>query len=64
VIGAAWGVVLMHNHPSGDPAPSDADRRTTQRLKEAGNILQIVVIDHVIVGHPNHCSFVATGLMP
>jgi DNA repair protein RadC len=63
VIGAAWGVVLAHNHPSGDPTPSDADRRTTTRLVEAGRILQIEVVDHVIVGNPNHCSFVAAGLM-
>lgn len=63
VIGAAWGVVLMHNHPSGDPTPSEADRRTTTRLIEAGRILQIEVVDHVIVGNPTHCSFVACGLM-
>lgn len=63
VIGAAWGVVLMHNHPTGDPTPSDADRRTTKQLQEAGRILQILVIDHVIVGNPTHCSFVAAGLM-
>lgn len=61
VIGAAHGVVLMHNHPSGDPSPSDADLRTTKRLVESGQILQIEVVDHVIVGHQQHCSFREIG---
>lgn len=61
VIGAAYGVVLMHNHPSGDPSPSDADRRTTTRLIESGRILQIEVVDHIIVGHQRHCSFREMG---
>ena len=63
VIGAAHGVVLMHNHPSGDPTPSDADRRTTKRLMESGHILQIAVLDHVIVGHPGHCSMRESGMI-
>jgi DNA repair protein RadC len=63
VIGAAWGVLLMHNHPSGDPTPSSADLRTTKQLQEAGRILQINMIDHVIVGSPGHCSFRAAGLL-
>lgn len=63
VIGAAWGVVLMHNHPSGDPSPSNADLQVTKRLQDSGRILQIEVVDHVIVGDPQHCSFVAAGLM-
>lgn len=63
VIGAAWGVVLMHNHPSGDPNPSNADLSTTRRLQESGRVLQIEVLDHVIVGDPGHCSFVAAGLL-
>ena len=61
VIGAAYGVVLMHNHPSGDPAPSDADVRMTRRLMESGRILGIEVIDHIIVGHQRHCSFREMG---
>jgi DNA repair protein RadC len=40
----------MHNHPSGDPSPSDADTRLTRRLAEASQILQIGLLDHVIVG--------------
>ena len=63
VIGAAHAVVFMHNHPSGDPTPSDADRRTTKRLMESGHILQIAVLDHVIVGHPGHCSMRESGMI-
>lgn len=46
----AYGILLMHNHPSGDPSPSDADTRLTRRLAEASQILQIGLPDHVIVG--------------
>lgn len=63
VIGAAWGVVLMHNHPSGDPTPSDADIRTTRRLVEAGGILQIEVCDHIIVGDMRHISLLEAGII-
>ncbi len=47
---AAYAFVLVHNHPSGDPSPSDADRRLTARLAEAARLLQIGFHDHVIVG--------------
>lgn len=63
VIGAAWGVVLMHNHPSGDPNPSDADIRTTRRLVDAGRILQIEVCDHIIVGDTRHISLREAGII-
>lgn len=46
----AAAVILVHNHPSGDPEPSEADRRTSQRLHEAGKILGIEVLDHLILG--------------
>jgi DNA repair protein RadC len=46
----AAGVVLVHNHPSGDPAPSDADIKTTRDLIRAGQLLKIEVVDHVIIG--------------
>ncbi|WP_442488845.1 RadC family protein [Halomonas litopenaei] len=46
----AAAVILVHNHPSGDPEPSDADRRITQRLKEALGLVEIRVIDHIVVG--------------
>jgi DNA repair protein RadC len=47
---AASGVIFAHNHPSGDPVPSDEDRRITGRLEEVGRILGIPMLDHVIVG--------------
>ena len=50
IVAAAYGLVLMHNHPSGDPQPSQADRRMTSTMREASNLLQINLIDHVIYG--------------
>jgi DNA repair protein RadC len=47
---SASGVIFAHNHPSGDPVPSDEDRRITGRLEEVGRILGIPMLDHVIVG--------------
>jgi DNA repair protein RadC len=50
IVGAAKAVCLMHNHPSGDASPSEADIRVTRQIAEAGKILQIEVTDHVVVG--------------
>lgn len=50
-------VIFVHNHPSGDPAPSHEDLQTTQRLVNAGNILGIKVLDHIIVGDGRFISF-------
>jgi len=63
VIGAAYGVVLMHNHPSGDPSPSEADIRMTKRLAESGRILGMEVLDHIIVGNDRHLSLRETGIL-
>ena len=57
----AAGVILAHNHPSGDPEPSRDDIELTGRLREAGTILGIAVIDHVIVGRESYYSFVDRG---
>ncbi len=46
----AYALLLMHNHPSGIPSPSDADQRLTRRLVDAGKVLQIALLDHVIIG--------------
>jgi DNA repair protein RadC len=46
----AVGVILAHNHPSGDPSPSSADLSVTKQLKEAGEIIGIDIIDHVVIG--------------
>jgi DNA repair protein RadC len=59
----AVSVVLVHNHPSGDPSPSAEDRALTRRLEEAGKILGIGVLDHIVVGHEEHVSFAEMGWM-
>jgi DNA repair protein RadC len=48
----ASAIILVHNHPSGDPEPSPEDRRVTRQMSEAGDVLGIRVLDHVIVGDP------------
>ena len=50
VIGAAAAIVLMHNHPSGDPTPSEADIKVTRDLIRGGQLLKIDVLDHVVMG--------------
>ena len=50
VIEGAAGIILVHNHPSGDPTPSPEDRAVTRQLREAGRALGIPVLDHVVVG--------------
>ena len=54
---AAASIILMHNHPSGDPSPSPEDRAVTTRLREAGEILGIKVLDHIILGADDYYSF-------
>ena len=60
--------MLVHNHPSGDASPSEADMRLTRRLAEGARILQINMLDHVIVGQsfadrPGYVSFKEAGLI-
>jgi DNA repair protein RadC len=61
ILANAAGVVLLHNHPSGDPSPSQDDLFLTNRLKEAGDVLGITVIDHVILGYANYVSLKEMG---
>lgn len=61
VIAAAAAIVVMHNHPSGEPQPSEADIKVTRDLIRAGQLLKIEVLDHVIMGNPNHCSLRELG---
>jgi DNA repair protein RadC len=56
-------IIFMHNHPSGDPAPSREDRECTQRLVHAGQILGIRVLDHIVLGHDDYYSFADAGLL-
>jgi len=60
---AAAGIVVLHNHPSGNPAPSADDRAVTRQLVEAGRLLDIPVYDHVIVGGDRYFSFAEAGLL-
>lgn len=59
----AAGVVLVHNHPSGDPNPSPEDRLVTSQLVAAGELLGIPVLDHVIIGRGRYSSFRESGLL-
>ena len=59
--GGAAAIVLFHNHPSGDPTPSRDDLALTTRLVEAGELMGIDVIDHVVLADAGYCSFKETG---
>ena len=59
----AAAIVLVHNHPSGDPTPSADDRAVTEQLVAAGRLLDIPVHDHVIVGRGRYVSFAEAGLL-
>lgn len=58
---SANALIIMHNHPSGESTPSDADTKVTRDLIRAGQLLKIEVLDHVIVGRPNHSSLRELG---
>lgn len=57
IVATACGIILIHNHPSGDPTPSSEDREITNRLKEASDILGIPILDHIVLGHGRFYSF-------
>ena len=63
ILSNAASVILVHNHPSGDPSPSPEDVELTRRLVEAGRLLDIAVLDHVIVGEGFYTSFKEQGLV-
>lgn len=56
-------IILVHNHPSGDPTPSPDDRVVTSSLVSAGKILDIPVQDHIIIGEGRYVSFAESGLL-
>lgn len=60
---AAAGIIVVHNHPSGDPTPSADDKTVTRQLVEAGRLLDLPVYDHVIVGGERFVSFAEGGLL-
>ena len=55
--GAAYGLILAHNHPSGSTTPSDADIRLTHKVREAGKLLDIEVLEHLIITADGYFSF-------
>ena len=64
----AHSFVIVHNHPAGDPQPSTADRTFTRRLREASEIMQVGMVDHIIIGlpssqHPGYFSFRESGML-
>jgi len=68
IIFSAYAVIVVHNHPSGDPSPSQADHSLTRRLSEAAELLQIKLLDHIIIGAPGqgrspYFSFKEAGVL-
>lgn len=61
IITSANAIIICHNHPSGEPQPSEADIKVTRDLIRAGQLLKIEVLDHVIIGRPNHSSLRELG---
>ncbi|MEO8171455.1 MAG: JAB domain-containing protein [Sediminibacterium sp.] len=59
----ATKLILSHNHPSGNLTPSEADKQITQKLKDAGRLLDIEVIDHIIITAEGYFSFADEGLL-
>ncbi|MDX9729972.1 MAG: JAB domain-containing protein, partial [Bacteroidales bacterium] len=59
----ASGLVICHNHPSGNTSPSDSDIRITQKIKEAGALMDIQLLDHLIVAGKDYYSFADNGAL-
>jgi DNA repair proteins len=60
----AAGLILVHNHPSGYPEPSEEDKRLTRAVSEAAKALDIRVLDHIVVGKDGYFSFMEHCLLP
>jgi DNA repair protein RadC len=61
IMASASAIALMHNHPSGESTPSEADIKVTRDLIRAGQLLKIEVLDHIVIGNGNHTSLRAIG---
>ncbi len=61
LLAGAAAVVAFHNHPSGDPSPSPEDVTLTRRLRAAGTLMGVDVVDHVVLGDGRYCSLKETG---
>ena len=69
LVHSAYAIIMVHNHPSGDPTPSKADKLLTRKLVEVGETLQIALADHIIIGgmqagKPSYYSFKEAGVIP
>ena len=62
IMASAAAIIIAHSHPSGDPTPSEADIKITRDLIRAGQLLKIEVLDHIVIGNPNHSSLRSLGL--
>ena len=60
----AVSVILVHNHPSGDPTPSVFYKNITERIYRSGEILGVKLLDHVVIGDQRYISFKEQGMMP
>jgi DNA repair protein RadC len=58
----ATGLILCHNHPSGELKPSNADKQITKKIKTGGEILDVKVLDHIIITETKYYSFVDEGI--
>ncbi|NRY59528.1 JAB domain-containing protein [Clostridium beijerinckii] len=63
ILSNSASIILFHNNPSGDSAPSKEDISITERIKESGNILGIKLIDHIIIGDDSYCSLKEKGII-
>jgi DNA repair protein RadC len=63
IVARAAAIILCHNHPSGDPSPSSDDRAVTEQLVSAGQLLDMPVFDHVVIGRDRYVSFAEAGLL-
>jgi DNA repair protein RadC len=59
----ASGIIVCHNHPSGNLSPSESDTKITQKIKEAGNLMDIQLLDHLIISDKEYFSFADNGLI-
>jgi len=63
ILGNAASIIIGHNHPSGDPTPSNEDLNITKILKDGGELLRIELLDHIIIGDNNYISFKEEGFI-
>jgi DNA repair protein RadC len=63
IVEAAAGIIVVHNHPSGDPTPSIEDQSVTRQLVAAGRLLDLPVVDHIIIAGDRYVSLATMGLL-